>query len=152
MQAPSHPLLIFAVILASLPILLGLRRRREAIRYAIRRVVIVEVAYFGLAFTMLHYGQPPLTAILAGLVAALLVNTYMSPRSRYTPAHVKRKARAKFELKTEKKFNPRKHEFDHDVPFSRGGSHTIDNIRVVERKKNRSKGATSPWWDVLGKF
>jgi hypothetical protein len=39
------------------------------------------------------------------------------------PSSVRRKARAEFELTIGKKFNPRKHKFDHYVPFSRGGSH-----------------------------
>jgi CRISPR/Cas system Type II protein with McrA/HNH and RuvC-like nuclease domain len=76
----------------------------------------------------------------------------MRPRSRYTPARNKRIAKAKFELETGEKFNPRKHEYDHEVPFSRGGSHTTDNIRVVDKKLNRSKGNRTPWWDVLGKL
>jgi hypothetical protein len=152
MPAQSQQLLIVIVFIASLPILLGLRRRREAIRHKVRGVIILEGLYLGVAYVMLHNGQQPLTSILAGLVLALVASKYMKPRSRHTPDHVKRRARAEFELKTGTKFNPKKHEYDHDVPFSRGGSHTPDNIRVVKKKRNRSKGATSPWWDVLGKL
>jgi hypothetical protein len=147
----NQQLLIFIGILAAVPVLLGIRRRREGIHYRLRKVIIVEGIYLGLAYLMLRNGQPPLECILAGLVAAFVVNSFIKPRSRYISASVKRKARAEFELKTGTKFNPRKHEYDHEVPFSRGGSHTTDNVRVVERNKNRSKGAKSAWWDVLGK-
>lgn len=151
MPASSNQALIIIGILAALPVLLGIRRRREGIRYRLRKVIIVEGIYLGLAYLMLRNGQPQLESILAGLVAAFVVNSFIKPRSRYIRTSVKHKARAEFELRTGTKFNSRKHEYDHEVPFSRGGSHTTDNIRVVEKKKNRSKGAKSPWWDVLGR-
>jgi hypothetical protein len=47
--------------------------------------------------------------------------------------------------KTGKKFNPRKHELDHEIAFSKGGSHTAENPRVLEKKRNRSNGAESPF-------
>jgi len=150
-SSSDQQLLILVAIIAAIPILLSVRRRREGILHRLRQVIIVEGVYLGLAFILVRNGQPPLVSILAGLVAALVVNSYLKPRSRYIPASVRRKARAEFELKTGMKFNPRKHEYDHQVPFSRGGSHTSDNVRVVERQRNRSKGAQSVWWDVLGR-
>jgi hypothetical protein len=147
----SHEQLILIGILVALPVMLGIRRRREAIRYALRKAIILEAVYFGVVYLMLRNGQPPLTTALAAIVAVFVVNSLIKPRSRYIPASVRRKAKAEFELRTGKKFNSRKHEYDHEVPFSRGGSHTTDNLSVMERKKNRSKGAASPWWDVLGR-
>jgi hypothetical protein len=152
MEAASQQALIIIGVLAVVPILLGIRRRREAIFYTVRGLVIIEGIYLGVACLMVRSGQPPLTSILAGMVPALLVSNRMSPRKRYTPARVKRIAKAKFELETGVKFNPKKHEFDHEIPFSRGGSNTRDNIRVVEKRLNRSKGNRTPWWDLLGKL
>ena len=146
-----HEILIFICILAGFPVLLGIRRRRDGIRFWIRKIIMVEAAYLGFTFVLVKLGRTPLESMLGGLVAALLVNAFYRPRSRHVPASVKRRAKAEFELRTGKKFNPRIHEYDHDVPFSRGGSHTTDNLRVVERKRNRSKGAKAPWWDVLGR-
>jgi hypothetical protein len=147
----SQEILIFICILVGFPLLLGIRRRRESIRYRLSKIILVEGTYLGLAFVLIKAGRTPLESILGGMVAALFVSAYFKPRSRHIPASVKRKAKAEFELRTGKKFNPRKHEYDHDVPFSRGGSHTGDNLRVVEKRSNRSKGAKSPWWDLLGR-
>jgi hypothetical protein len=152
MEAAAQQALIIIGVLVAVPLLLGLRRRREAILHKLRAGIIAESIYLGVAFIMLKSGQPPLTSILAGMVPALIVTNRLRPRSRHTPVHVKRVARAKFELETGQKFDPKKHEYDHDVPFSRGGSHTVDNVRVVEKKMNRSKGNAPPWWDVLGKL
>jgi len=151
MPTSSHQLLVLAGLLAAVPFLLSIRRRREGIRYRLRRIIVVEVVYLGLAYLLLRSGQSVAVSILAGMVAAFVVNSFFKPRSRYIPASVKRKAKAEFELRTGTKFNSRKHEYDHEVPFSRGGSHTTDNVRVVEKRKNRSKSSKSVWWDVLGR-
>lgn len=148
---PLYLIIAIIVLPFALSILVGIFRRRESIRYWIRKALICESVYVGLALILLKVGQPPLVSVLAGLVAALIVDSRFKPRSRRVSAGVKRKARARHELKTGKKFNPKRHEYDHKVPFSKGGSHTADNIEVVERKANRSKGAASPWWDILGR-
>lgn len=151
MPLTSHEFLTFVCILVAIPILAGINRRREGILYLVRKVVLGEVVYLGVTFITVKMGRTPLEALLAGLVAALAVYLFYKPRSRHVPASVKRRARAEFELRTGKKFNRRKHEYDHDVAFSRLGSHTSDNIHVMEKRKNRSKGARSVWWDALGK-
>jgi hypothetical protein len=143
--------LLVVGILGAIPVLLGIRRRREAIRHRLRSLILMEAVYLGLAFMLVKAGRPPLEALLVGIAAAVLLNSFIKPRSRYIPASVRRKVKAEYESKTGKKFNPKKHEFDHEVPFSRGGSHTADNLRVMEKKRNRSKGAKSPWWDLLGR-
>jgi hypothetical protein len=132
-------------------LLVSIRRRREAIRHRIRRAIIVEGVYVGVAYVMSQVGRTGTESLLGGIVAALIVNQMMPGRSRHIPASVRRRKIAEHELRTGKKFNPRKYELDHEVAFSKGGSHTEDNLRVVERSRNRSKGAKSPWWDFLGR-
>lgn len=148
---PTNPTLLLIVAVVLFFLLVSIRRRREAIRHRLRRAIIVEAVYFGAALILVQMGRTPLEALFAGIAAALLVNQTLPGRSRYIPASVKRKARAKFELRTGEKFNSRKHEYDHEIAFSKGGSNTEDNIRVVERLKNRAKGGKSPWWDLLGR-
>jgi hypothetical protein len=137
--------IVIIVVLASI------RRRREAIRHRIRRILIVEGVYIGVAYGVSQLGRTTVESLLGGVVAALIVNQMMPGRSRHIPSSVRRRKIAEYELRTGKKFNPSKHEIDHEVPFSRGGSHTHDNLRVIEKARNRSKGATSPWWDLLGR-
>lgn len=132
-------------------LLVSIRRRREAIRHRLRRVIIVEGAYVGVAYVMAQAGRTAIESLLGGIVAALIVNQRMPGRSRHIPSSVRRRKIAEYELRTGEKFNPRKHELDHEVAFSKGGSHTEDNLRVIEKRKNRSKGAKSPWWDLLGR-
>jgi len=63
-------------------------------------------------------------------------------RSRYVSKATKRAVIAR-DLKGEK-FDPKRHHVDHVWPFSRGGSHTTDNLRVIEKEKNLQKGAKRP--------
>ncbi len=151
MPANQHQFLYLIVAVVFLFLLISIRRRRESIRHRLRRAVIVEVTYFGVAYILVQVGRTPLESLLGGIVVALIVMQRMPVRSRHIPQSVRRKKIAAFELRTGKKFNPRKYELDHEVPFSRGGSHTDDNLRVTEKGKNRSKGSKSPWWDLLGR-
>jgi hypothetical protein len=151
LPASSHDIFTIGLVVGVFFILVGIRRRREAIRSRLRLVILGEAAFFITYYVLAYTRRSFFESLLGGTIAVLVVMLVSRPRSRYIPASVKRKAKAEFELRTGKKFNSRKHEYDHEVPFSRGGSHTTDNLRVVEKKKNRSKGAKSPWWDVLGK-
>lgn len=148
-SAPVDWLIVFIACMGPL-ILLSLYRRRHAIGRRMGIVIKGEIAYVGAALLLLKLGQPPLVALLAGIVCALIVAVRVPKRSRYIPKAERRKAIAKFEVRG-RRFNPRIHEIDHVVPFSRGGSNTADNLRVVERERNRSKSAKSPWWDLLGR-
>ena len=149
---PADPQILYIIVgVAFFFLLVSIRRRREAIRHALRRAIIVEATYFGVAYILAQVGRPMTEALLGGIVAALIVMPMIRGRSRHIPASVRRRTIAEHELRTGKKFNARKDELDHEVAFSKGGSHTEDNLRVVEKRKNRSKGAKSPWWDLLGR-
>src|SRR3990167_8761835 len=131
-------------------LLLGIRLRREAIRHQLSRLCILLAVYLGVAAYLTQVGWRPHEAIGGGVLAGLFLGLFLRKHSRYMPRAEKRKAIARFELRTGEKFNPRVHEIDHEIPFSTGGSSTADNLRVVTRRENRSKGARSPWWDLFG--
>ena len=87
--------------------------------------------------------QPSQEQIIAGFVALIFFGRWQGKkRSRSIPTATRR-AVIKRDLKGEK-FDPEKHHVDHVWPFSRGGSHTTDNLRVIEKKKNLRKGAKRP--------
>jgi hypothetical protein len=148
---PDSRIIYAIVAVAALPLLLSVFRRREHYAYRLKLTLRMEAAYIIVVLIAVAAGRQQLEPILWGLLAGFVVYMRTKPRSRYISASVKRKRRAEYELRTGKKFNPRKAEYDHEVPHSRGGGNTEDNIRVVEKRKNRSKGAKSPWWDLLGR-
>src|SRR5487761_66833 len=140
-----------AVIAVIAPfVLTGIRRRREAIRLAFRRAIITEMCYFAAVVLFAKAGAAPLEAVLAGLVAAFMADRFIPSRSRYVKRSERKKAIARYESKTKRKFNRRIHHIDHVVPFSKGGGGTADNLQVLERKENLAKGSRTPWWDLVG--
>jgi|SRR5271156_441622 len=145
----SIPLIIGFIVITL--VLASLNRRREAIIHKFRRIFFAECTYCIVVFLMVHFGRTVIEALLVGILAGFIVNQKMPGRSRHIPSSVRRRKIAEYELRTGKKFNPRKHELDHEIAFSKGGSHTLENLRVLEKRKNRSKGAKSPWWDLLGR-
>jgi hypothetical protein len=143
---------VYAIVGAvGFALLLGIYRRRERYVYKFKLILSMEIAYLAGVVISAYLGRKEMEPILWGLLAAFVVFIRTKPRSRHISAAVRRKKEAEFVLRTGKKFNPRKHELDHEVAFSKGGSNTEDNLRVVEKGKNRSKGSRSPWWDLLGR-
>jgi len=97
-------------------------------------------------------------ALLVFFVLLVIVLTSKGrKRSRHIPARSKRIAWAKWILDQERRIGPkakklqmRDYEFDHIVPFAKGGTSDPDNIRVLPKKENRRKGAKMPsFWDRL---
>ena len=97
------------------------------------------------------WNGPAVWAIVAFTVI-LAFKARPSNSNRRIPNKVRRRVIANYERKKGIKYSSRTHELDHKVPFSKGGGHTVDNLRVIEKSKNRSKGAKLPWWDIVGKI
>jgi hypothetical protein len=88
-------------------------------------------------------GSSPKELAIAGFVALIFFNHWQNQkRSRYIPKSVKR-AVIERDLEGEE-YDSSKHHIDHVWPFSKGGSHTPDNLRVIAKKKNLQKGAKRP--------
>ncbi len=87
--------------------------------------------------------QAGFVGTLAGAVAV-----WLAPRRRRrrVSAATKRRLIAR-DLRGER-YDPSRRHIDHIHPFSRGGSDTEDNLRVVDKRKNIRKGASKPgFWD-----
>jgi len=95
------------------------------------------------AFRLRTHLQPSQEQVIAGVSALILFARWQGKkRSRYISRATRRAVIAR-DLKSEH-YDPLKHHIDHVWPFSRGGSHTTDNLRVIEKKKNLKKGAKRP--------
>ncbi len=121
-----------------------LRAKREYLAYKLRRALCATGAYLAVAWLAVQIGRSIVEAVLAGVVVAFGV-ALCYPRMKYSrriPADIRRRVIER-DLKGEP-FDPNRHQIDHIVPFSRGGGHTMDNLRVVERSRNLQKGARMP--------
>jgi hypothetical protein len=96
------------------------------------------------AFEVKTHMTRPQEKVLAGFVAVFWFGILRrrKKRSRHI-SKATRRAVIERDLKGEA-FDPQKHHVDHVWPFSRGGSHTTDNLRVIEKKTNLRKGAKRP--------
>ena len=126
----------------------ALRLAREGARLFLRnlaRAILVFCVVMMILTTVrlqTHF-QPSKEQGIAGFVAFMFLGRWQTKkRSRYIPKSTRRAVIAR-DLKGEK-FDPQKHHVDHRWPFAKGGSHTIDNLRVIEKKKNLQKGAKRP--------
>jgi hypothetical protein len=122
----------------------ALRLAREGAHHLLRNFVVAILAFFAcqLVLTGMRM-QSNNSLVLSGVVALIVFARRSSiPRSRYIPKSVKRAVIAR-DLKNED-YDSAKHHIDHVWPFARGGSHTTDNLRVIEKRKNLTKGAKRP--------
>jgi hypothetical protein len=140
---------ITIVGIAGFLLLKSLWARRSALLHALLKLAIA--CLFGLWVYNLFSTSPAKdSAPVIGLAAGgLMLYRTLGRPPRRLKARVRRDVISKWQIETGKKFNSRFHEIDHIVPFSKGGNETEDNLRVMERKRNRSKGAKAPWWDLL---
>ena len=90
--------------------------------------------------THLTHGQEQ---VIAGFVAVLCFGRLKRKKRPRAIPRATRRAVIERDLKGER-FDPEKHQIDHVWPFSKGGSHTTDNLRVLDKKKNLQKGAKRP--------
>lgn len=130
----------------------SLLHRKESIAWQLTLYVRSFVAYLAVvwvALQLFHTSGP--AAFAFGLVAMLLVDRSTPSRSRRIPTETRRRVIARWERQTEKKYSSKSYEIDHIIPFSRGGDNSESNLEVIPKKRNRSKGAKSPWWDMLGR-
>lgn len=97
-------------------------------------------------------GFDPSSSLWLGLAGGLAGAFVLAPtpkRSRHIPNGVRRQviknARAKGI-----EYDPKKHDIDHKVPFSKWGDHSVANLRVLDRSENRRRGNQDPtFWDFL---
>lgn len=130
----------------------ALRRAREGVRHVARNLLYVAAAVYlvGLGFWMVAHvqnGTPTAPIMFAGgflfLASGIIFLRKKRPaRKRSIPLSVRQAVKAR-DLGN-RPFDPDKHHIDHIWPFSKGGSHTPDNLRVIAKRENLRKGAKRP--------
>ncbi len=122
----------------------ALRLAREGARRFLRNLAIATLIF--LLCQLLLSGttlQPQNRILVSFVIAAVVLSARASaPRSRRIPKSIRDSVIAR-DLK-DQRFDPKKHHIDHVWPFSKGGSHTPDNLRVTEKRANLQKGAKRP--------
>ena len=143
---PNADWIIFVIgLLVCLYWLRALRLAREGARLFLRNLAVAVLAFIGFQFILAGTKVPHDNAVVLSGFGALIVfgiRKQRFRRSRYIPKAVKRAVITR-DLK-DAEYDPATHHIDHVWPFSRGGSHTTDNLRVIEKKKNLKKGAKRP--------
>ncbi len=143
---PNIDLIIFVVgLLIALYWFRALRLARQGARLFLCNLAksIVVFCFSAVGMTSLAHMEPKQSEVLSFIVAFIVfVRWQNQKRSRYISQKTKRAVIAR-DLKGEK-YDSSKHHIDHVWPFARGGSHTEDNLRVIEKKKNLQKGAKRP--------
>jgi hypothetical protein len=123
----------------------ALRLAREGARLFLRNLVFAVLAFISCGLILAGMKIPNNTAVVLAGFAALLVFGIRKKRfrrKRYISKSVKRAVIAR-DLKGEE-YDSEKHHIDHVWPYSKGGSHTADNLRVIAKEKNLKKGAKRP--------
>lgn len=152
MQPPFHVTgdsivdwIIFGVgLIVCLYWLRALRLAREGARLFLSNFALAAVVFFICEVSLASKMQKN-SAMAISFMAGLIVFGFRKKktrRTRHIPKAVKR-AVIERDLKGGT-YDSTKHHIDHRWPFSRGGSNTADNLRVITREKNLKKGAKRP--------
>jgi HNH endonuclease len=128
-------------------------RKQEWLRYRIKRTVVALVGYLITALILAQQKLPPAEAVMFSILAGLGCQWLLvkpPKKERRIPKAVRRAVIARDLTSRGLRWNPEKYHIDHMVPFSRGGDHSIRNLRVLEKQKNLRKRDKMPaFWDFL---
>jgi hypothetical protein len=120
------------------------RRKKQRIRFKSRRIGVYLVCALTGIVILTSHGYTVIESGLFSIAVGIVASFFVRPpqRTRRIPTKVRRYVISR-DLKGER-FNPKLHDVDHIVPYSRGGDHSPENLRVVLRSINRSRGAKMP--------
>lgn len=121
------------------------RRSKKLVRFKVRRILVYLICLClgipiltGKGYTV---RDAALFSMFVGISAAFIL--IRAPNNnRRIPSAIRRAVIAR-DLKGER-FNAAVHDIDHIVPYSKGGDHSLENLRVIGRSQNRKRGAKMP--------
>jgi HNH endonuclease len=125
-----------------------LRARKNCIKFKLRRAAVALCVYIICVVVLPVYGVRMMQALPCAIGAGAAMGLLVVQRPKHK-RHIPRSVRAAV-IKRDlggHAFNRNLHSIDHIVPFSRGGDHSVHNLRVMERKGNLRKGGRMPTLD-----
>lgn len=149
-QIGTIPLIIWCIVVTPVSIYAQhcieiARRRRREVRFRVKRTMVSLALYLGGTFVMNAMGYGPVHSIFVGFlmgVAGGFVLVRPPSRNRRIPKRIRQAVIAR-DLKNVP-FDPAFHHLDHIVPYSRGGDHSVENLRVLQKLDNIRRGAKMP--------
>jgi HNH endonuclease len=121
------------------------RRRRRELMFRLKRIVVGEVLFLASTVILTHYAYTILEAVVFGVFfghSVSMLGVRAHHRDRRIPRYVRQAVIAR-DLKGEA-FDPANHQLDHIVPYSKGGDHSLENVRVLPKQENLRRGARMP--------
>jgi hypothetical protein len=123
----------------------ALRLAREGARLFLGNLALAVVVFVLCRLLLTGKVQNNNGVIALSAMAGLAVFGFRKKSTRRTRHIPKRVRRAVVERDLKgKAYDSAKYHIDHRWPFSRGGSNTVDNLRVISKEKNLKKGAKRP--------
>jgi 5-methylcytosine-specific restriction endonuclease McrA len=108
-------------------------------------MVVCLSFYSAGAYWMLHHGYTPVETVAFSFVLAIAGTLWFVPRPNRGRAIPKRIRQVVIERDLQgAKFDATIHHIDHIVPFSKGGDHSLLNLRILPKRDNLSRGAKMP--------
>jgi len=126
----------------------AVRLSRDAVRQALRLFILGFLAGIVYYLWRGQMGGDPLWG--DGLFFGVFALIFTRKRSRHIPADAKRRVIERdFKGRTHE-YDPKRHHVHHKWAFARGGGHTPDNLRVIDKDKNLKKGKKRPGiWEMF---
>ena len=122
---------------------------RDGVRHFLSNVLVTAAALYLLFVGGWVLSRPIDNSMASHIMFAIGVVFFLfgvvylrrrpAPRKRAIPKRIRASVIAR-DLGG-KPFDSSKHHIDHVWPFSKGGSHTAENLRVLDKKENLKKGA-----------
>ncbi len=150
MISQPPPVVIILGILVCVYLLFYIRKAREGIRHNLHgglwALIVAGIAYI---LADANHFEPKVRYLLAGGAGIIVI--LLQPKRKRRISKSVRQAVIDRDLRSKNlKWNPKKYHIDHKVPYSKGGSHTVDNLRVVPKEDNLRKGKKMPgFFDIL---
>lgn len=139
----QHPIIVFVLALGLAHLIRVAYSMRQGFAWVLQAFFVAFIVLLIAQAVAQAKGIQGQNAELISVAAASGAFALYPKRKRHIPARVRRDVISKH-LKKTGRYDPKEEHIDHIVPFSRGGSHTEDNLRVIPKKKNLKKGKKMP--------